>query len=351
MTDNTKADETAEETQLNEPAGATLPINLCVTVSGLAEEDGTRLGQAVLGAARAISRHIDLERLDGITLSSDYEGALASLDRGYETSHVLAPSSEFVIGIAMTPTVRRDGMIKSRIVLNANIIWPIQDVDDELFQRSVHIIAHECAHVEVTMMTDRAFPNLLLTEQFGDLLQHSKREVTWACWDEYAACRISADWGEDPLDSYAEMLISTMTSIRERANELIRAYRVHGDHGQIIVEVTGQYGNLMKYASYLAGHIDGVGRSLADVHAVDAALREHWFRPFFERLHGALQGIWTEYGKWTDHSRFELVGAILEDVLAEIGMTFYYGPDGELGFKLPYRRDTMPAGAEWLAAQ
>ncbi|WP_298125232.1 hypothetical protein [Brevundimonas sp.] len=85
------------------------------------------MGDLVASYVRAISRRINLASLDGITIAGDYAQALLELDRGYETSHTLTPSEGLAIGVAMTPSVIRDGVVKSHLVLNAGIIAALAD--------------------------------------------------------------------------------------------------------------------------------------------------------------------------------------------------------------------------------
>lgn len=225
--DTEEQSSTADEQEAPE---RTLPANVSVQLSGLPEEEATKLGHSILAVAGELSRYIDLERLDGITVATEYAEALANLDRGYETSHKLTPSTEFAWGVAMAPSVKRDGMIKSHIVLNASVIWGLHDYESEYFQEALHILAHECAHVEVTKATDVAFPETLLSKRYDNLLDGYKRQIIDASWDEYAACRISATFGKDSLEPYTETFLVTLKEIRLRANECIRAYRTHGDH-------------------------------------------------------------------------------------------------------------------------
>ncbi|QFI70519.1 hypothetical protein [Sinorhizobium alkalisoli] len=88
------------------------------------ENAGKKLAYCVGDYVRELSRYINLERLDGITIAVDYNEALLDLDRGCETDHRLTPSSELVEGVAMAPSVIRDGVLKSHLVLNAAYIFP-----------------------------------------------------------------------------------------------------------------------------------------------------------------------------------------------------------------------------------
>jgi hypothetical protein len=137
----------------------TVPENLSVSLRGFDSEQHARDFSNILGCwVRELSRYIDLSGLDGITVASDCSQTLAELDRGYATLHKLTPSKEFVVGVAMTPSVLRDGKVKSHIVLSVGVALVLENSEGEHFTVAVHTLAHECAHVEVTQRFDGAFP-------------------------------------------------------------------------------------------------------------------------------------------------------------------------------------------------
>ena len=208
---------------------------------------------------RALSRIFDLGGLDDVTVAYDYAQALLELDVGHATNHQLKPSSGDVVGIAMTPTVLRDGVLKSHIVLNAAFIESLDTPDSEGYPHSLHILAHECAHVETSGRFDAAFPGTLRRLS----VQNSRIAHRWntflACWDEYSATRLSAGIGNDPTDDYENTFITTVCETRLRANALIAAYRSHGNVDQILEEIYGAYGDLLKFSAYHLGNLDGAG--------------------------------------------------------------------------------------------
>ncbi|WP_320188717.1 hypothetical protein RMS29_025390 (plasmid) [Agrobacterium rosae] len=85
--------------------------NFSISVSGMEENAGRTLAETVGAYIREISRYVNMTALDGATIAVDYAEALAGLDRGYETSYRLTPSSELVQGVAMAPLVNRLGML------------------------------------------------------------------------------------------------------------------------------------------------------------------------------------------------------------------------------------------------
>jgi hypothetical protein len=329
----TTTNDKVTEDELGPPTAAE---NLCVTARGFStEEDAREVGTAVRECVMLFSRHFDLSRLDGVTVAYDYAKALASLDRGYETKQVLTPSDGHAVGIAMTPSVIRDGRLMSHIVFNAGIVAPIAKPDPASIQLPVHVIAHECAHVEITQKFDEAFPNVLLRERYGDSRDAFRWQVILACWDEYAATRMSANFGEDPTDGYEETFLKHLAEARDRARTFISAYRLHGEVNQVYVEVYGAIGDLLKFAAYALGNADGRRPEVAERANLAAALAGHWFEPFFKRLHEACRTIGDQYGRWTDKTSFEAIGDIADEAVALCGIKHRYLPGGQLYLDIP----------------
>ena len=326
-----------------EEAPPTAPDNISVTIRGFdTEEHATQFAHLIGAYVRELSRYIDLRGLDGITVAADYNQALLDLDRGYDTSHRLTPSDEFAIGIAMTPSVIRGGKVKSHIVLNAWIASALEDQNSEDFSTAIHMLAHECAHVEITDRFDTAFPGVLMQSTHDNVHDAFRWQIIQASWDEYAATRISAAIGHDPTAGYEETFKTALNETRQKANELIKAYRLHGDVDQILAEIYGAYGDLMKFACYLLGNMAGLGLSLNDLPATKTALEGHWFQPYYERLGATCQDIFDDYGKWSDKSRFEELGDIADELIVDSGLTVSHLGDGRLYVDIPFTPETMP---------
>lgn len=116
-----------------------MPEALNVQIRGWDDKaSARRLGNNVIGCVKELGRMIDVFTLDGITIAGDYHQALADLDRGYKTNHVLTASNDMAIGVAMTPSVIRDGRLKSLIVINGHFASGMFDVKHELFRTSIH---------------------------------------------------------------------------------------------------------------------------------------------------------------------------------------------------------------------
>lgn len=319
------------------------------TISAMAfdsEERAQQLGSLVGACIRELSRQFDLSLLDGVTVAYDYAQALLDLDRGYETAFQLTPSDTHVVGIAMTPSVIRDGTLKSHVLLNAAYMAPLEDFKHEHFGFVLHTISHECAHVEVTHKFDAAFPDFLLRTAHPDARIGYRWQIILACWDEYAATLLSAGFGTEPTEGYEDTFLKSLHETRRHVNDHIKAYRIHGNIDRILGEVYVAYGDLMKFTAYHLGNLRGLGRDLSQMPRTVEALNGHWFAPYFTRLGEALKDIAKDYGKWTDKSSFELIGDLADELLSHGGIHYKSRPDGRLYIDIPFTAETIPSEAE-----
>lgn len=335
-------DEQAESSPDRAP---TAPESIPVSVRCAFEDEqhATAFAHLIATWVRELSRDIDLSRLDGITVAGDYNQALLDLDRGYETSHELKPSDEYAVGVAMTPSVIRDGNLKSHMVFNAGIVAPLDNVDDPLFPQALHVVVHECAHVEVMAKFDRAFPNVLLRKSYDNIHDGIRWQIILACWDEYAATWISATYGENPTEAYEATFIEMLGRARNEANERIKSYRVHRDIGQVMEEVYGIYGNLMKFAAYHLGNMAGRGLSIEDLPKTKAQLEGHWFAAHFEALGALCRALADSYGDWKDTVPFEAIGDLVDEIVEEGGVLVTRSAKAGLYIDIPFSPETMPA--------
>ncbi len=334
---------TMSETVEQATRPTTTPDSFVVSARAFDSEDRARQVGALIGTCvRELSRQLDLSRLDGVTVAYDYAQALLDLDRGYETTFRLTASDTHVVGIAMTPSVIRDGTLKSHIVLHAAYIAPLEDFKHESFGFVLHTIAHECAHVEVTYKFDTAFPGFLLRTAHANARIGYRWQVILACWDEYAATMLSAGLGTAPTGNYEDTFLKCLRETRQQVNDHIMAYRIHRSIDQILGEIYVAYGNLMKFAAYHLGNLRGLGRNASEMARTTEALEGHWFAPYFTRLDNALKEIAKDYGKWTDKAVFESVGDLVDDLLAQGGIHYCCRPDGSLYINIPFTSETMP---------
>lgn len=321
----------------------TAPLDLTASARGYATEDDARaIGSNVLGLIQHFGCYMNLESLNGVTLAYDYAEALSELDRGVETTSQLTASKHWAMGVAMTPTVLRDGALKSHMLFNAAILEGLLDDPASLScQEAVHIIAHECAHVEINAIKDRQFPNVILRYRAETWFEALQLEVIEASWDEYAACRISAGFGADPSENYRGVFINILEEAGANVREAILRYRHDGDLDVLVVEAQRNIGSLVKYASYVLGTADGLAQDIeVDLREISEALNGHWFRPYFLRLRDAHRALWDRYGKWEHLQEFETIAEVWLEMMADRGLEVTPQDDGGMYVNVPFRPET-----------
>jgi hypothetical protein len=303
---------------------STLPANLSICLRGFEDKDQANVfGQSVGCFLKLFGTVLNLDRLEGVTVARDYDAALASIDSGTGTqTQSTATNDTFARGVAMAVRVLRQGQVKCHIVVAASLMTSLLDPVDAAHSLAVGLLAHEAAHVHDLHMQERAFPGVLLRPRAG-YREHILLQIAHACWDEYAACRLSARFQHpEQLDWYQDTFCSFADGARDRADRQIHRYRRHGNVAQLVQEVLTEYGGLFKYAAYLLGHLDGLQLSL-DGNAPKAAelinRRKNLGRNF-NKLSTCLKSMWATYESWPGFQVFDSLCEFADDVLRQGGI-------------------------------
>jgi hypothetical protein len=295
-----------------------LPTNLRYHFHGFANEATDEWRDLISSTLSTISSWLNLERLDGVTVAVDYADALASLERGFQASRPLRPSTEIARGVAMAAPVLRDGVLKAHLMLDATHLNElIRGARDREF---LYLLAHECAHVADMRTRDLAFPNFFLRQGAPDLETEIRWQTSLSCWEEYAACRLTSQFHQDQIQYYERGFSDALDLVRERADQRIRSYDLHGNDARLVTEVAHEYRNLMTFASYVIGHLAGANMELSQ--SLKTKLDGHWFRPFYLQLESALQTLWDRDGGWTQWAEFDSIGDIGRLVMLDGGVDF-----------------------------
>ncbi|HSS30086.1 MAG TPA: hypothetical protein VLL06_03620 [Nitrospiraceae bacterium] len=303
-------------------AHQTAPEQISVKLTGFADsEQANRFGHAIAETVRLISTVIDLERLDGITVSFDYDAALASLDRGFnETAPLKKTSTDLLLGVAMSAPVLREGVVKAHMIYYAPVVTALDGGDEESQRRALSLLAHECGHVEAIKHSDMAFPDRMFRPVHGKI--HFLNEIAESIWSEYSACRISAIFGKELTSIYEDSFVSVLRVARDRTNAAIREYRLHADLSRVLQEAGQHICQPLKIGAYLFGHLDGLKLEFDVVPTTEAALRETQYDRCMNEMHEALRELWSRLGRWSDVAEFDVLENIAREALAERGMIF-----------------------------
>lgn len=330
----------------------TIPASTIISVRDFTNEDAARrLGETVAGVVKTVGSIMNLSRLDGVTVAIDYDAALAGLDRGMGGLQPLSRSNtEEMQGVAMSPAVMRDGEVRTHLVFNAEMLVPLIAGDDEVDAddraTSIGIIAHECAHVQITMEKELAIPEARLGTRIEGYERAIMFQLAEVLWDEYAACRLSAPLATRQNATHASTVAACASGARDRSDAAIRSYRVQGDLDRLQTEAGPALANPMKAAAYLLGGMDAIGADWADTPATAEAreaLVANGYDGLVDDLHAELRRLWETRSDW---EATLAVFAGLEDIARATfgagGLVFSTMADGRCRIDVPFTASTMP---------
>lgn len=305
---------------------------ISIQMRGFEKTDADEIGAIIYFYIQSLGKFINLERLEAVTVAHDYVETLAAINHGFPSQHVLTPTRDkYGTGIAMTATVLRDGQPRSHIVLDANYMRAIVSEDAVSKQVTVHTLAHECFHVHDLLMQDRAYPGVfgcaIPDYRDGYLFQYAQ-----PCWEEYIAQKFSAPFAaEMETEGYESTFCRVFDGVQDRVKVCIRDYISHKDISRLMVDLHHEYGGMLKYLAYLAGHIRGLeqGFPVAAPKAHKTIEEVQFFSPLFPRFVAALEAMHQTYGEWSGREIFEPLKSVVEDLLKTVGVSFSPRPNGQ----------------------
>lgn len=291
---------------------ASLPENgyqiSCLAV-GRDEAHCKEISEAANSLIVQLATEFDLELadLDGITFAQDYAKALVELDRGFATHRPLAATDvPHAQGIAMTPTVIREGKIRFRIVAAAWVGIGLLEDDEALRTQAIYTLCHEAAHVHHESKWYQAFPD----KHGTPIAEPGKISILlsamFSAFSEYAVCRTTATIRPESVSDYETGFIGAIDHTFSVRTERMRAYLLSRNHQRVLDEMSALFGELVKLSSYLLGHLDGLEAEMKE-RAVTAygCLQQHpALQAVLEDIHEELKILWETEGKWSGFEAF-----------------------------------------------
>jgi hypothetical protein len=104
------------------------------------------------------------------------------------------------VGVAVNVPVIREAMVRSHLVLHAGVGYALLCGEEEKICVAVYTLAHEAAHVHDQAQREKAIPGLALNQLRMSAEDWYLFGASCACWDEYAACRLSGRIVPSPGD-------------------------------------------------------------------------------------------------------------------------------------------------------
>lgn len=268
---------------------------------------------------------IELQALDGVTVTSDCRAAacaLQDLPQG-QVPLEMNPQPE-VMEMARTAAVRREGDLLFHIVLRRGIALSTLSPEPEMQRLALGCIAHEAAHVQHESHLYRIFP-----DSYGKPLECGNRSrqtflKAMDVWSEYAACRSSAMFRPEAVEEFEGILCRAIEDSSAAALEQIKAHREGRGAGDVFSELQQIFGDVFICAGYLLGHVHGVEQNLKDRSAFrDEILQKNpEVKDLIMRLERILHELWLQEFVWESIDVFAPIYDLICEMMAHCGLVF-----------------------------
>jgi len=268
---------------------------------------------------------IELQALDGVTVTSDCRAAacaLQALPQG-QVPLEMGPQPE-VMEMARTAAVRRGGDLRFHIVLRRGLALSTLSPEPEMQRLALGCIAHEAAHVEHESHLYRMFP-----DSYGKPLECGNRSrqtflKAMDVWSEYAACRSSATFRPEAVEEFEGILCRVIEDSFCAALEQIKAHREGRGAGDVFREIQQLFGDVFICAGYLLGHVHGVERNLKDrTPRLDEVFHKNPpVKDLITRLERILHELWLREFAWDSIEVFAPIYDLICEMMSQCGLVF-----------------------------
>jgi len=317
------------------------PLEFEMRFRGVAnDETAMRIASVLRGIVHELRPMMALDRLDGFTFAEDYEAELFGLVRGFDAPPPISTKEDYGVGVAMSPIIVRDGVVKSRIVARLWIGLGLISENEEHQKASLHLIINQLAHVSCVQLLDEALPGFYFSPIKDSLDAFLYPRIAEA-WTGYCGSRASAIFDPGSETAYLELVMSALRRAQESIPAARLAYRFDGDLNKLLGVALPAVTALLKHVGNLLGHCDGLRHSPFENKQFETALEIAGLRSWIEFFRADLAFIWDRRGEWRSIDEFLLLNRHVERLLWQFGLFPRKSPDGKIWVHVPLSTDVV----------
>lgn len=261
---------------------------------------GKAWNRQLLAAIKTIvveRRHqLNLRKLHSISVGFDLDDMLRAIENHSEPSAVLRrPRRNRVTGSAgCVAGAMRDDRYASLVFLDANYLVDLVD-NPQAEGVGANIISHELAHVALNHWQTQPSSAYVFPTKISDWRYEVLRFLTLNLWDEYAACRLSARFG-DPV-----VVASNFAGCLRWKTVDLPTLRLYTRKDWLATSAIKTFVHAVSHArepllsaSYLMGHLDGLGVPMS-VEDLCPAARRSPLNACWSSMRQELRLLWQRY--------------------------------------------------------
>lgn len=226
-----------------------------VTLAGYGDMDlAKELGEVTQIVVSELVRHLPLYDLDGLTLAADYGNAIEELDRGDGLPAETSNAPEYGAGVAKIVSVRRNGLEKQHVVIDAGIAKSWLSEDTESRAHALNILIKTLAVVAHTTKFVKDYDLTLTCDPLTTALLPVVSNVPSGWFSARESAFISPNTGR----KYVELVIDAL-EFADREIEIERVKAIEsGDFEHVTCLATECVAAILTYSADWLGHRAGL---------------------------------------------------------------------------------------------
>ena len=263
---------------ISSKSGEKLPLlsqlSYQLTFSGFGDIDIHPISQKTQHIIEKIKPLFDLDRLDGITFATPFQQAIEELERGFNIDTMAEAAPDYIAQGAATVVVLREGILKVRIILNAEYGLSLIGNNRRDAEVALHLVVAGITQACTVAQVERSIPGFLIKPVAAN--DHAGGLYCAVCkaLRAYRYAQMSAGFGADELigEEFATYLINAFSYSKTAIEKAKMDHLVQGNYPALYEAALGSAADMLISTARLIGHYHGLGQF--EFSSTDSKIRE-----------------------------------------------------------------------------
>lgn len=278
-----------------------------------------RVAESLNEAVKAFGGYLPTNRLDGITFAVDYAAALQELDRGLGVDRGIDPSAGAnPNGVAMPLAVRRDGGIKTHIILRGHLAEQLISEDESLSGEAISVICYCLGTNAFNALLEGKFPGTLLAP-YADPYEGWLYQYNDTLLATYFSTRLLAP-NPETLEFYCEQAHLQFERMISFTTDAHVQYQEDGDHERFFeICATHVSGFMTAVTRFLAARAAVIGPHRPE-EPLNEMLAQFELLKWSKLFEDDLAAFNRRLENWTNFDEMYFINRHFERLLFEVGV-------------------------------
>ena len=295
------------------------------------EKEAQRIRGAISDMVAGFARIYEIERLDGITIASDYRGMIQSLDHiSANTAPIETVSEKAAVGFGKTMLITGLDALKVRILVSDSVSEALISDSRDKASWGAHVLAKQLASVAWIGIVDKRIP--------GGLLAPIESQIDGWLYGNvhgsikgYATSQMAATFGngQEIANGLRELLVEGLNGMETKVLQARREYGRNGDMDKLLSSVLPIIQNVLTFAARLLGHCSTTNEPPFDEFGLlKSALEKGRLTNWFDWYQDHHERFSRRMGHWESFDDFLAFNIHVERLLLAAGLFPWEASDG-----------------------